>query len=127
MIITIVDIDHKQQRYETVGDWQWKDNNKENLLITISDMKDWRYNFLVAFHEQIEVMLCKKRNISQEDVDKFDIEYEKNRKDGDFSEPGDSPDAPYHKEHVIATKFERKMAGELGVCWEDYETAIYSL
>lgn len=124
MIITIVDIDHSQQRYASVGDWQW---SKDNLLITVSDMGDWRYNFLVAFHEQIEVMLCKARNISQEDVDKFDIAYEAKRQDDDLSEPGDDITTPYYNEHQFATKLERLMAKELGVDWETYDKAVSSL
>jgi hypothetical protein len=126
MIITIADIPHDQQRYETVGDWQW--NDKGNLLITISNMNDWKYNFLVAFHEQIEVMLCKAKGISQESVDNFDMEYEARRSPEDTtSEPGDSELAPYHNEHVFATKLEQEMAKDLGVNWEEYEKAIYSL
>jgi hypothetical protein len=36
-------------------------------------------------------------------------------------EPGDSSEAPYHKEHVFATKIERMIADELGVDWDVYE------
>src|SRR5258706_10041977 len=125
MIITIIIIDHKQQRYKTVGDWQW--DKKGNLIITVSNMKDWRYNFLVAFHEQIEVMLCRARGITQEQVDNFDIEYEARRLPTDESEPGDSVLAPYHNEHMFATKLEIEMAKELGVDWNEYENKINSL
>src|SRR5271168_4307441 len=108
MLITIVTIPHDQQRYETCGDWQW--DKKGNLLITVSDMKNWRKNFLVAYHELIEVMLCRARSISQQEVDGFDLQYEAVRPPDDItSEPGDSPLAPYNKEHVFATKQEREM------------------
>ena len=43
------------------------------------------------------------------------------------AEPGDSPDAPYHKEHVFATKIERLLAKEFDVDWREYEAAINSL
>lgn len=125
MLITITDIPHEQQRYETVGDWQW--DKKGNLLITISDMSNWRYNFLVAFHEQIEVMLCRARGISQKEVDTFDISYEALRPEGDTSEPGDDPKAPYYKEHQFATKLEREMAKELNVDWEAYNETVINL
>lgn len=125
MLITIIDIKHEQQRYETVGDWQW--DEKGNLVITISDMGDWRYNFLVAFHEQVEVMLCRKRGITQEEVDQFDMAYESQRKENDTSEPGDSRLAPYYNEHQFATKLEREMARELGVDWDDYCEKVNSL
>ena len=127
MLITIVDVKHDQQRYETVGDWQWRDKNKENLLITVSDMKNWKFNFLVAFHEQVEVMLCKARNIKQEDVDDFDMAYEARRQEGDTSEPGDDPMAPYYNEHQFATKIEKMMAEELGVEWSEYDKTVSSI
>jgi hypothetical protein len=127
MLITIVAIEHNQQRYETVGDWQWRDKENTNLLITVSNMQDWRFNFLVAFHEQVEVMLCKLRNISQEDVDKFDIEYEKNRPENDVTESGNDPSAPYYNEHQFATKLERLMARELGVNWDEYDQTVNNL
>lgn len=125
MIITITDIQHDQQRYKTCGDWQW--DKKGNLLITVSDMKNWKYNFLVAFHEQIEVMLCRDRGITQEEVDNFDLEYEARRPEGDISEPGDSSMAPYYNEHQLATKMEKEMAAALNVDWEDYNETVVNL
>lgn len=125
MIITIVDIKHEQQRYPTVGDWQW--TKQGNLSITISDMKDWRYNFLVAFHEQIEVMLCRQRGITQEEVDNWDLEFEARREDGNVDEPGDDPRAPYYMEHKLATKMEMELAKELGVDWEKYNETVINL
>lgn len=126
MIITIVDINHNQQKYETVGDWRW--DKRGNLTITVSDMKNWRYNILVGIHELIETMLCRHRGISETEVTNFDLEYEARRLPEDTtSEPGNSELAPYHKEHLYATKIEFLLAQELGVSWEDYEKAIYSL
>src|SRR6266496_3210353 len=122
LITTIVDIKHDQQRYNTIGDWIYDD--KGNLLITVSRMNNWKYEFLIAFHEQIESALCKARGISQEDVDNFDMEFESRRQDGDFSEPGDSQLAPYHKEHMIASVMERAMAIELDVEWEEYDKTV---
>lgn len=72
--IVIKTIPHEGQRYATVGDWQWKSDGR--LVITVSDMKDWKKEFLVVFHELAEVMLCRARGITQEQVDRFDIDYE---------------------------------------------------
>lgn len=123
--IVIQTIPHEKQRYDTVGDWINTPN--DGILISISDMRDSRFEFLVALHELIEVTLCKLRGISEVSVDKFDIDYEKKRKPGDDSEPGDDPDAPYKDEHFFATNLERQMAHEMGVDWNEYEKAIYSL
>lgn len=125
MLISIVDINHKDQRYDTVGDWNW--DKRGNLLITISDMGDWRYNFLVALHELCEVMLCRHRSIPQSEVDQFDMAFEARREEGNVDEPGDDLLAPYHAEHVFATKIEKQMAKELNVDWEEYDKTVGSL
>ena len=40
-----------------------------NLTIRVSDMGDWRYNFLLARHEMDEAILCKHAGITTEMVD----------------------------------------------------------
>lgn len=132
MKITIQVVPHKKQRYETVGDWQWKHQGTadEELLITVSRMKDRRYIFLVALHELIEVFLCDYDGVRQESVDEFDMEFEKQRAKSltlSDEEPGDNRFAPYQKQHCIATGIERIVCALLGVKWQDYETEINSL
>lgn len=117
--ITMLSISHDQQRYETIGDWLYPDKNE--LLITVSKMDDWRYEVLVAVHELVEAVLCQDRDITQEEVDEFDLVH-KNEE-----EPGDNPEAPYHAEHVFAGNVERLLAHELGVEWSEYEEAIAKL
>jgi len=121
-------IPHKSQVYETVGDW--RNDPDGTLRIRVSDMKNDDYEFLIALHEMIEQHLCKKRGITTESVDEFDIEFEKHRANSvgiNTSEPGDNRFAPYQNEHCIATGMERIMAAALGVKWSDYEEAINSL
>ena len=125
MRITIETIAHKDQRYPTVGDWQWDASG--NLKISVSDMGDWRYEALVALHELAEVLICKHDGVNQADVDRFDMDYEEHRMEGDDSEPGDSPEAPYNRQHCIATGIERIMAAELGVGWKAYDDTVMSL
>ena len=125
MKIQLRTIPHSEQRYETCGDWE---NLPEgSLRISVSDMGNDDYAFLVAIHELVEVWLCNKRGITDEAVSAFDIEYEKNRPEGDESEPGNHPDAPYRKEHFFATNIERMIALELGLDWEKYSKAVRSL
>jgi hypothetical protein len=125
MKIQLRTIPHSEQRYETCGDWE---NLPEgSLRISVSDMGNDDYAFLVAIHELVEVWLCNKRGITDEAVSAFDIEYEKNRPEGDESEPGNHPDAPYRKEHFFATNIERMIALELGLDWEKYSKAVMSL
>jgi hypothetical protein len=126
MDININVIPHHDQRYDTCGDWIL-DTANHKLEIKISAIDNWRMEFLVAFHEMIEAVLCFDRGIDMQAVDKFDMEFERNRDVGDNSEPGDADDAPYYKEHFFATSLERLMAAELDVDWEEYEDKINKL
>lgn len=151
MDINIKIIPHSEQRYETVGDWwfEYKDTNPKpytadseinplapsSLEIRVSDLGQGKklhldnfYGSLcVAVHELIEVILCSRRGITQEEVDKFDKEFEENRKENNTDEPGDDPAAPYRKEHFFATSIERLLAAELGLDWKEYEESINNL
>lgn len=129
MNVSIKVIPHKEHRYPTVGDW-WFDASKSTIEIRVSDMNNWRYEMLVAVHELIEVLICKHKGITTKQVDKFDMQFEKERAQGkhpDYAEPGDQPKAPYRDQHCIATGVERILAACLGVCWEHYAQAIESL
>lgn len=120
MNITIKTIPHKEQRYDTVGDWVFDADG--NLAITVSEMTDWRHEMLVAFHELAEALLCEARGIPGAAVDAFDRAY-----DPGFTEPvepGDHPNAPYRREHFFATTVERMLCAELGVAWHDYDAAV---
>jgi hypothetical protein len=118
-------IPHSAQRYNTCGDWEI--NPDVSIEIRVSDMQNEDYAFLVAIHEAIEVWLCRKRGVTEDAVNAFDIAYEENRPEGDESEPGDHPDAPYRKEHFFATSIERLVAAELGVDWAEYDKTVMSL
>lgn len=121
----IVTIPHNQHRYPTVGDYYIDDVGI--LRIFVSDMKNEKYEFLVAIHEQIEEFLTRLRGVKEEDITEFDKKFEKDRKDGDFSEPGNDPKAPYFKEHQFATIIEKFIALELGVNWEKYDETVCRL
>lgn len=124
MRITIETIPHAEQRYPTVGDWQWRG---DDLLIRVSEMGDWRYEAAVAVHELVEVLLCKRDGVTEAAVDAFDMAYEKARQPGDESEPGDDPACPYARQHCFATAVERMLAAALGMSWLEYERKVESL
>ena len=108
-------IPHSQHRYSTVGDWIVNADGKRTILV--SDHGNTDYEFLIVLHEMIEQHLCEKRGITTDMVDKFDMDFEANKLPG---EPGDSPQAPYYKEHQFATIMERLMCNELGLDWQEY-------
>jgi hypothetical protein len=118
-------IPHSEHRYETVGDYWYP--NSTTMELRVSDMGNSDYEFLVQIHELIEAHLCRKRGISEPDIKAFDEAFEANREEGNEDEPGDSPLAPYQKEHQFATSIERQLAEALGVDWEAYDNAVMAL
>jgi hypothetical protein len=125
LCIKIKTVEHKDQRYDTVGDWYY--TSEGNLVINVSNLGDWRKEALIAVHELIECILCRERNISEEEVTDFDITFENNRKPGNKNEPGDDLNAPYHYEHQFASIIERAIALELGINWQEYEKSLNNL
>lgn len=125
MKITIETKAPSEMRYATLGDYWWESNG--DLVIQVSDMGNWKYNAAVALHEFIEVMLTKDRGIQEPDIMAFDVAFEKARKEGDTSEPGDAPLAPYRKEHRFSENLERLFIAELGVNWKEYETEVENM
>lgn len=118
-------IPHASQDYETVGDW--RTDGRGDWVVRVSEMGDWRYHFLVALHEQIEMALCKARGVLEGEVTAFDKGFEAARATTDDREPGDNVAAPYCLEHTFASRIERKMADEMGVDWADYEAKVMGL
>jgi len=125
MNILIKTIPHAEHRYETVGDWWFEPCG--DLQIRVSDMGNDDYEILVALHELVEVILCKKHGVKPEDVDAFDKAFEAARAEDNDEEPGDQPDAPYRKEHLFATGIEKLLAAELGVDWKTYDKTVMDL
>lgn len=125
MKIIIETIPHETHRYTTVGDWFYDPDG--TLRIKVSDLQDWKREALVAVHELVEVLLCKAQGVSQQDVDKFDLDFEQARLEGNEAEPGDDPNAPYKKQHCLATSVERLLAAEMGVDWKTYEEQLCAL
>jgi hypothetical protein len=126
--IEISFIPHEQQRYSTCGDWYFEQSKTENVLvIKVSKMDDFRSALAVALHEFAEVIMCDAVGITQEQVDKFDMTYEKLRAKDDESEPGDHASAPYFVQHGHATAIERIVTTQMGLPWPDHEENIGKL
>ena len=127
MNILIKTISHKEQRYETCGDWVFEENG--DIIIYVSELGNWKYEMAVAYHELREVLLCKALGISQESVDAFDIQFEKERLEGQHGvdEPGDDKTNPAWYAHQLATHDERNLIADLGEKWEEYEQAVLNI
>ena len=109
-------IPQSEHRYDTCGDW-WIDG--DTLHVRVSQMPDARHEQLVAVHELVEALACNVDGVAQEAVDAFDM-----GPGADLDEPGNSPDAPYHAQHVMATDIERRLAAALHVEWDEYDATV---
>ena len=120
--IVIEAIPHSEHRYSTCGDYIWNED-KSILNIKVSDTNS-HYNFLIAVHELIEAYLAESKGIKEEDITKFDIEFEKMREQYPVlvgvDEPGDHEKACYHIEHHIASIMEKYIADNMEINWKDY-------
>lgn len=123
--ILLMTIPHRWQDYDTVGNWRIGTDG--SILILASELGNEDYEFLILLHELIETFLCKRRGITAEAVDAFDMRFERDRSEGNVDEPGDNPAAPYYSEHQFASIIERFMAHELGVDWDEYDHAVSKL
>jgi hypothetical protein len=117
MNIHIIKVTKDQMRYDTAGDWYY-DEAGDLVIKVATDFPEFPTNDhhnLVALHELIEVLLCRKRGITQQMVDDFDMgpgSYDVIPED---EESGDQPGCPYGKEHRFAMIVEHMMAHELGL------------
>lgn len=121
MNIHITVIPESEQRPEVNGcDWFWDD--KGDLQVRVSPLSDWRREVLLGIHEAVEAIMCKHNGVTQQQVDAFDIEYDKTHT---FDvNAGDDPAAPYAREHCFATAIERILCAELDVNWLEYDTEL---
>lgn len=117
MNITIKTIPHKEQRYDTCGDWQFL--APDRLVVSVSDTGDLRYNTLLAIHELVEAVLCAKDGVAEASVDHFDM--------SNPTKDGDDRDCPYAKQHCFATSVERMVAAAMDVSWGEYEYTLDTL
>ncbi len=109
-------VPHDAQRYDTAGDWVFKE---KALYLKVSAQSDWRHEMLLAVHEMVEAVICKHIGVSDVDVDLWDmVEH------ADSAEPGEVDGCPYGRAHQIAEIVERLLAVELGVKWSEYMADI---
>jgi hypothetical protein len=114
MRINIGAIPHIFQRYNTLGDWQFYDNDG-TLTIRVSDTGDYRMNAALAIHEFAEAILCKARGITQQQVDRWDLAHLED------PDPGSIEGCPYHDQHIGAAIIENIFLKMLGIKDAEYD------
>lgn len=84
----------------------------------------------VAIHELIECRLCQKAGVDDDDVTRFDLQFEDERAHKHHSlraEAGDDHRSPYREPHQAATFVERAAASVLGLDWETHDSGVIGL
>jgi len=126
-------IPHEEQRYDTVGDYTFDDENKV-LHISVSDTGDHKEAMAVAIHELVEFVLVQERGIPFQSIDEFDVTWEAGKRTCDIfclcteiGEPGSCLEAPYYHEHAAATAVERELISQWHMDWETYDKHLYNL
>jgi hypothetical protein len=132
--ITIEVIPHLDQRYNTVGDWQFERDSEGTataLNVRVSDLDNQEYFILIGLHEAIEALLCEMKGVKEKEVDDFDLTWTPKQvhwnSDRETSEPGEDYQAPYYEQHQIASGIERLLAARMWVNWARYETIVDTL
>jgi len=116
--VTVHVVPHAEQRYDTAGDWQWKDGG---LVVAVSDLGNSRFNLLVAAHEVTEALLCKRDGVTEAEVDAWDLAHLNE------DEPGEVEGCPYFTQHAEASLVERELADLMRVDWKEYGRAFERL
>jgi hypothetical protein len=139
-LIEVRTIKHEDQRYPTWADWEVQEGM--GVVIRVSDhsdkakVVDGRYLYLAAIHELVEFLVCQEHGVTQDDVDKFDIDYENRRMRGEWdaacgcaitNDPGSDRHAPYKAAHHVAELIEYGLAKLLGVDPKKYDAAFVAL
>ena len=121
--IIIKPIQPDNHRYPTCGDYIY-DREDDTLTVFVSRMDDYRSELAVALHEVFEAVQVLHADIPISDIDLFDMQFEKDRPDGNEDEPGDDLKAPYHDQHVGATFVEREVCAQSGLSWDQHDKNV---
>jgi len=120
-------------RFKDVADYYFIISPVEEdkvLKITVAEMENPDYEFLVALHEFIESYLLVRKNTDLNKIDEWEERFGKERKEGKRPQnaiAGEQEDCPYKEEHKIATEIEKKMAEYLEVDWQEYDKYLEKL
>jgi hypothetical protein len=113
--------DIASQRYPTSGDYFYEPDG--TLVFRITEQVKDEYTTMILIHEMFEELTTRMNGITEQEIMDFDLEFEKNRTE-DSGEPGDDPNAPYFKYHVLATKVERMICKAIGISFKKYDNEI---
>jgi len=108
-------------RYYTYGDYFIKEDG--TLKFEIVDYGNDDYTYLTLIHEMIECFLVRKKGITMEQIDEYDIAFENDiERVKKYLEPGADPTCPYKEEHEYADSVLKEICRKTGLDFEEYVT-----
>jgi len=117
--IRIKVIPHSEQAYDTPGNyWETKNGNWEVRISQMNPVSE----LAVLEHELYEMVKTILDGVKWSDIDKFDMGEGK-----DMDDPGSSPKAPYHAQHMEALKIERQIIKNVKGDWNRYDQGFSKL
>lgn len=110
--------------FTTVGYWAFDGLlNSGTLHLYCFPMSKRRYLYAVVGHELYESIYCWLFNITTEECDRWDAEFEKRYQSGTAAvevEPGDDPACPYYWGHFLGCIWERLFIALTFAGWGKY-------
>jgi hypothetical protein len=122
IILRVIPI--SKMRYKTLGDYF--QTAPGYWIVTAAQLPNPSHSALILIHELIELISTQHARIPEPKILKFDLQFEKNNP-GNNLEPGDSPLAPYHKQHQFSENIEHQLARFLHINWNSYNQSLNSL
>jgi hypothetical protein len=114
MRIILESIPPKEIRYSTCGDWRFEDDGTLVVNVPLFENND-DSAFLVALHELVEAWLCRRDGVTEEEVSAWD------KNNPALEEPGDSKNAPYHRQHSYAMLIEKTLCKLMRKNWAQHQ------
>lgn len=114
MTILVRTVPAYQIRNHGAGDWSFTPNGV--LVVEVAEM-DKDSAICVAVHEIVEALLCQKHGVTDEAVTAWDAA-------SPDEEPGEHPQAPYFREHMVALEIEKMLCTAQGHLWDAHEERI---
>jgi hypothetical protein len=122
--ICCITLPHEQlSSYPDIGDWKCNHDGSPAFIASADTGNDIS-NAAILLHEFVEAVLCWLHDVSEREVSAFDENFFKEKAQGVehlYGEPGADPSAPYHSEHMIATRFESQFIEACGLSWTKHE------
>ena len=113
--ISIDTIPQKQHEYATYGNYK---GHIRRRFIEVSELNDWRWEFLIALHELIEQNIALALGLSEAEILAWDLAHLES------DDPGSLDGCPYKFMHLYAERAEKDMCRMCNWDYEEYCKAL---